>query len=392
MSAPWHKWGAKPPSPDFAARVARAARRDFVARRARKIGASAAGLALAAAAALFVRSQTASRDGKGTAAEGRARIVADEPRVVPGSLGWHLSDAWTDEAFAFPLPFAPKLPYHGVVVVHFAPAFRELGSPGYWSYVPIWIKAGAAGRPDPRQLEEDLHDYYLGLCGTDGHPVIHTRAADPASYEAHLEPATLDAADRAEGGQWAFQGDLRTVDCVVAGGDLLLNVEAVAGTCAGQASFVAYTISPRPFADPVWARLRAERRAFDCRHTMTEEAIDALLAPPAIAPPNTPAGSALSWVLAAIERVPSEAEIVARVAPTMLAKAPARDVLAAFDSLHEDFSPPVLEAVSSVGPGRVIAVVRSGKRDAPIVGREIKLAVTVDPAAPERIAAMESVP
>ncbi len=290
----------------------------------------------------------------------------------------------------FPLSFAPALPYHGVLPVHFSPTFFEPGKEGYWSYVVVWVKAGAPRNalPQPQLLEQDLRTYYTGLCGTNGHPTTHTRSPGFVSHEAHLASVPLAPEDRAAGGERFFQGDLEAVDCIVTGDELALHVEAVAGACDDRTSFTAYTISPRPPSDPVWAKLRAERRAFDCRHPATEADVAAILTPPsdpAAAIPDTPAGRALTWVLGAIVRTPTEAEVTAHFAPSFLVEAPARQLVEAYAQRGAAFSPPIVERVLNATPERLEAVLRSGNREAPILGREYKLSLAVDPADPTRI-------
>jgi hypothetical protein len=390
VTEPWNDRAPRPPSPDFAARVARAARQDFLARRRRRLariawGASA--LCAAAGVALLVRVALHAQASRMTAA-----IAPDEARVENGSVAWPLARGWTDEVYTFPLSFAPKLPYRGALAAHFPPAFAQPGASAYWSYVVAWVKAGAAAheRPDPRILERDLHDYYAGLCATGGHPGTHTVSPDFDGYEAHLAPAPLFEEDRANGGAWFFRGDLRTVDCIVTGTDLQLSVEAVVGSCNGETSFTAYALSPHPPGDPLWGELRAERRAFDCRRSVEN---DPSPSPPAAATvPETPAGRGLAWVLAALTRPTTESEVRARFTADTLAKVPPSDLAEAFAALALELSPPELLEVSEASPWSLVARVRSGRRDVPVRGREMRLAVEIDPADGARLRSVRQMP
>ncbi len=312
-------------------------------------------------------------------------------RVENGSIAWPLARGWTDEVYTFPLPFAPKLPYEGALAAHFPPTFTQPGTPEYWSYVVAWVKAGASAheRPDPRVLEQDLHGYYAGLCATGGHPGTHTVSPDFDGYEAHLAPAPLLEEDRVHGGAWFFRGDLRTVDCIVTGTDLQLSVEAVVGSCSGETSFTAYTLSSRPPSDPLWGELRAERRAFDCQHSAED---DSAPPPPAATVPETPAGRGLAWVLAALSRPPTEAEVRARFTAEALVKVPPTDLAGAFAALASELSPPALLEVSEASPWSLVARVRSGNRDVPVRGRELRLAVEVDPTDGARLRSVRPMP
>jgi ORF 12 gene product N-terminal len=397
MNGPWKGWTTKPPSPDFTARVARAARRDYVARRARKVTFGVSALALAAGAALFVR-HARLQGGGDSAASGpdEGRIRPDELRLAPGMITWPLARGWSEEVFDFPLPFAPKLSYHGTVPLHFSPTFGKPGTPGYWSYVPIWVRAGIEGntKPDPRQLEEDLRDYYTGLCHTSGHPATRTRS-ETVTYEAHLTPAPLDPKDEAVGATWSFRGDLQAVDCIVTGDQLALSVEAVAGACGEKAAFVAYTISPRPSSDPIWEELRADRRRFDCRHPATPAEITALTTVPSAASvtiPDTAAGRALTWVLSALSHVPTEAEITERFAPSFLEKISAHELAEDLLELGAAYSPPVVAEISAAAADTLVVRVRSGNREAPLLGREIRLSIGVDPNDPTHISSLRVPP
>src|SRR6202011_981781 len=105
--------------------------------------------------------------------------------------------------------------YRGVVPIHFSPTFFKPGAEGDWSYVVVWVKAGARGgeRPDPQHLEEDLRAYYTGLCGKSGHPDLHTKSPGLVSGDVHLAPLPLAPRDRAAGAAWSAGGELQTVDC-----------------------------------------------------------------------------------------------------------------------------------------------------------------------------------
>jgi hypothetical protein len=276
----------------------------------------------------------------------------------------------------------------------------------------VWVRArdgadGAEEGPDPRHLEQDLAAYYTGLCGKSGHPASHTRSPDLVGT-AHLAPAELALEDRAAGGAWAFEGEVQTVDCLVSGGEISLHVEAVAGTCRdGEpapraarsthegSSFVAYALSPRPKGAPIWGKLRAERRAFDCQHPASPEEIAARTTIPDGARPtipDTPAGKMLAWVLTAMAHPPTEAEVTARLAKARLAAAKPSRHVEAFRHLGSGFTPPLLVRVEERGPNRVLAEIRSGDPDAVMLGRTRRLLVDVDPHDPSRLLMIEDSP
>ena len=70
-----------------------------------------------------------------------------------------------DDHFTLPPRFSPLLPLTGAEVTREPPGFYDVASTTYFSYAFLWW---VTGTPDlsTGALRDDLHIYYIGLCGT----------------------------------------------------------------------------------------------------------------------------------------------------------------------------------------------------------------------------------
>src|ERR1039458_1429633 len=64
--------------------------------------------------------------------------------------------------YHYPLPWAPKLPYHGFVDLFFSPNFRETDSPEYHSYL-FFMSLEGTHMLTAEQLQSFLLTYFQGL-------------------------------------------------------------------------------------------------------------------------------------------------------------------------------------------------------------------------------------
>jgi hypothetical protein len=89
-------------------------------------------------------------------------FFADAGLCQQGSYSLPLPANWGVEKIAFPIVFAPAIPYKGLEEIRFMPGWGDSKSPDYWSYSFLWF---IEGTPDinPDTLKLYLTQYYNGL-------------------------------------------------------------------------------------------------------------------------------------------------------------------------------------------------------------------------------------
>ncbi len=185
------------------------------------------------------------------------------PYVNPKSdpFTYNVPGTWdTDPRYTFPLPFAPKLAYHGVEDIFFAPNFDDTNSPEYHSWLFfLWLDGTHVLSAE--QLQTDIVTYFSGLAEERGQnnnftpdlsKVTATYKQDPAP-----SPALGGAPARAYIGVvniWDRRGKIITVNSEV--------LITTCGTSDHTLLFFAGSLEPRD--GEIWKQLDAIRDTFRC--------------------------------------------------------------------------------------------------------------------------------
>ena len=162
---------------------------------------------------------------------------------------------WREETFAFPLVFAPTIPYEGTETVRFSPDFTKFASGRGFTYVFLWdIKRR---RIEASELERGLAVYFDGLMEN----VTRARKIDdPGTVSSvALHPMSAPAGwDEGLGGQlWTWNGFAK-------GEALVLNLEVTYRACGAERTQIFYAFSMAPRAEPAWKELRRIRDETKC--------------------------------------------------------------------------------------------------------------------------------
>ncbi|MGB9456350.1 MAG: PDZ domain-containing protein [Bryobacteraceae bacterium] len=180
---------------------------------------------------------------------------ASDPFVytVPGSWG-------TDPRYQFPLPWSPKLPYHGFEDLFYAPDFAQTDAPEYHSYLFfLWLEG--SHMLSAQQLQSDIVTYFRGLAEERGRTYGFTPDLSKvsATYEEDLSnPWTLGGAPAR-----AFKGTATIWD--THGKVITLNSEVLISGCrtsSNTAFFAGMSLEPRN--GDMWKQLDAIRDTFRC--------------------------------------------------------------------------------------------------------------------------------
>lgn len=162
---------------------------------------------------------------------------------------------WRKETFAFPLQFAPSIPYEGTEHVRFSPHWTEFADERGFTYVLLWdIKRRAL---EPAQIERALDVYFDGLMEQ---VTRARRIADPGTVTSvALHPLAAPAGwSEAVGGRlWTWNGFSR-------GEPLALHVEVAHRPCGEDRTQVFFAFSRAARTHALWRELRDIRQATRC--------------------------------------------------------------------------------------------------------------------------------
>ena len=178
------------------------------------------------------------------------------PASEPASrLGWPAPEHWRTETIAFPLEFAPDLPWRGFEELRFSPGMFDPAAPGYWSYAFIWWIEDKPGMP-LAEVEDGLRRYFAGLCAAVGG---EKHRFDASRYRVALSPVA------GGGGETRFGGTADLYDAFKTGQPITLRVSGRVVPCrAAGATAVVISASPSSEAGDVWKTLREAQAAFQC--------------------------------------------------------------------------------------------------------------------------------
>jgi PDZ domain len=172
---------------------------------------------------------------------------------VPGS--WS-----TDPRYQFPLPFAPKLAYHGIEDVFFSPNFDYTDTPEYHSYLFFqWLDGTHVLSAE--QVQSDMETYFRGLAEERGQNYGFTPDLSKVIATYKEDSAT----SRTFGGA-AAQAFSGTVDIWDTHGKVIpLNSEVLVSSCGtSDKTILFFGASLEPRDGDMWKEIDAIRDTFRC--------------------------------------------------------------------------------------------------------------------------------
>ena len=171
------------------------------------------------------------------------------------AAGLAAPDDWRAESFAFPLPFAPSLPYEGTEHVRFAPYWSEFSAERGFTYAVLWdIKRRAL---DAAEIERGLTVYFDALMEN---VTRGRRIADPGT----VSSTALNPMKAPAGWTQGLSGRLWTWNGFGKGEPLTLQVEVTVRDCGTARSQVLYLFSKAARTASPWPELRDIREKTRC--------------------------------------------------------------------------------------------------------------------------------
>ena len=165
-------------------------------------------------------------------------------------------ESWRAQRFAFPLAFAPSIPYEGTEHVRFAPYWTDFEGDRGFTYVVLWdIKRREL---QPQELERGLNVYFDGLMEA---ATKARKIADPGT----VSGAALHPMATPEGWKDALGGRVWTWNGFGKGEPLVLHAEVTTRDCGADRTHVFYAFSKASRSEAAaWDELRAIRKATAC--------------------------------------------------------------------------------------------------------------------------------
>jgi hypothetical protein len=164
-------------------------------------------------------------------------------------------DDWRKETFAFPLAFAPSIPYEGSEHVRFMPSWDQFATENGFSYVFLWdLKATPVTTED---LEDHLESYFSGLMDN----VARGRKLAAPTAKAVVSAHPMIGIP---GWRQGFGVEVRTSNAFSKNEPLLLYGEVVQRECSDGRMQVFFAFSRARRDRAVWEALRAARKATPC--------------------------------------------------------------------------------------------------------------------------------
>lgn len=188
---------------------------------------------------------------------GQTPAVPFDPHTWVPPYQLTIPDRWGVERIAFPIEFAPQIPYKGTEDLRFAPGWAKPESDDYWSYTFLWWLEGSP-TIDATTLQENLKTYYSGLVGRN----ISGRNI-PADKVIPTN-AVITKIKATGNGETAYVGTIRMLD-YMAQRPMTLQCSITIKNCKDQnrtAVFVA--LSPKLPNHPIWKELTNIKDSFKC--------------------------------------------------------------------------------------------------------------------------------
>jgi hypothetical protein len=171
-----------------------------------------------------------------------------------------IPEGWSTEIMAFPIGFAPKIPFTGEAHLRYAPAWDKPGSDDLWTYAFIWWINDDAVISQPA-IESYLWEYYNGVVSNN----VISRQIDPT----RMVPILVSCKEQkpTPGDKMTFAGTVKMLDYLSIK-PITLNLTIHAIACAKEKKTgVLILVSPQPATHALWKTLKTLRHDFQCSNT-----------------------------------------------------------------------------------------------------------------------------
>jgi hypothetical protein len=157
-----------------------------------------------------------------------------------------LPEKWGVEKIAFPISFAPGVPFKGSEEIRFAPGWGDSKQENYWSYGFLWFIDGTP-KINEDVLKQYLTQYYNGL-------YLSNQKGKPATLKEFTQLQVKKIATAADDKE-TYEGRITTLN-FLSDDQIILNARIhVRNYAAANKSAILFEISPKDYKQPIWAQL-----------------------------------------------------------------------------------------------------------------------------------------
>ena len=169
-----------------------------------------------------------------------------------------LPEKWGVEKIAFPIQFAPLIPYKGGEELRFTQGWGDSKNEEYWSYAFVWFIDGTP-KLNEDTLRRYMNSYFTGLFLTNQKS---KSAAPPDNFtDAQFKKIAADVNDNE-----TYEGTITTLNFLT-NQQIRFNARVhVRNFAAISKSAILFEISPQDYQHPVWAKLNGIVNGFQLKN------------------------------------------------------------------------------------------------------------------------------
>jgi len=168
--------------------------------------------------------------------------------TFPTPKGWHV------EKIAFPIDFAPKIPFTGTEELRFTPGWGNSKTGEYWAYAFLWFVEGEQSLKKDA-LQSYLTQYFNGLYLSN----LKNKANAPANFtKADIKKARPGLND-----EQAFDGKITTLDFLTGQAITFYTRIHIRNYKITGHSAILVEISPQDYQNVVWDKLDGVVNGFE---------------------------------------------------------------------------------------------------------------------------------
>jgi len=180
-----------------------------------------------------------------------------DPNTWTAPYKLSVPENWGTEHFAFPIEFAPNIPYKGVEDLRFAPGWGDTTSAEHWTYSYLWWLEGKPAI-DAANLQNYLKSYYDGLVGRN---IISRKIP---SHKIVLTKVSIKKLKTENGDVETYSGTISMLNYLKQQ-PIVLNCMIHVKDCSPQNHTGVYVeISPQALNHSVWKQLNDIGGSFEC--------------------------------------------------------------------------------------------------------------------------------
>lgn len=174
-----------------------------------------------------------------------AVFIAERSFCQQTSYSLPLPEKWGVEKIAFPISFAPEIPYRGNEEIRFTPGWSNAESDEYWSYTYLWFIEGTP-KINSDTLQAHLVQYFNGLFRSNN-------KTKPANKDVSFTKPQIKRVKTAFNDHETYEGKILTLNFLT--GKPIEFFTRIHVRNYTNHSALLFELSPKPYKNKVWQEL-----------------------------------------------------------------------------------------------------------------------------------------